>query len=257
MPDLVRLALGPVLLWQGKRLYATIPKLPEPPGDRRGTAGSGPPLRLLVVGDSSGAGVGAETQDEALLGQTVSRLAERYGVTYRLEARTGSTIPRTLRHLRRQPPEAFDVALFGIGLNDVLAGRERAPWLESYAALADEVRERFGVRHIVASGLPPIGRFPALPQPLRWYVGRTARRHDAALEAWAATQRDVTYFDFHVEPGDPLHGVAMEEIMASDGFHPGPQIYDEWGRRAARAILDLAPEAWAVASGAQAAPQEP
>ncbi len=237
MADLVRTLLGPILLMQGKRLFKTIPKLPEPPGDRTGTRGSGPPLRVLIVGDSSGAGVGAETQEEALLGQTVGPLAETRTVTFRLEARHGSTLPRTLRHLRQQPPEAFDVAVTAIGINDITAGREIEPWMASYRALVAELRERFGVAHIVASGLPPIGRFPAIPNPLHWYLGRTARRYDAALKAWAATQPDMSYLDFRTEPGDPLHGVPMKEVMSHDGFHPGPPIYAEWGRRVAAAIL--------------------
>lgn len=241
MPDLVRLLLGPVLLWQGKRLYRTIPKLPEPPGDRSGTIGSGPPLRLLIVGDSSGAGVGARTQQEALSGRTLSRLAEHHTVTYRLEARTGSTIPRTHRHLQKQASEPYGVALFAIGLNDILAGREAREWMASYVELAATVRERFSVDRIVASGLPPIGQFPALPQPLRWAIGRIARRYDQALEAWVHTMPHITYFDFRVQPGDPLYGIPMADIMASDGFHPGPQIYDEWGRRAAEAILRPTP----------------
>lgn len=236
MTDPIRIALAPVLLWQGRRLFQTIPRLPEPEGDRRGARGEGPDLRLLVVGDSSGAGVGVETQAEALLGRTVARLAERFRVTYRLEARHGSTIPRTLRHLRKQDPEPFDVALMGIGLNDVIAGRALGPWLQSYADLADDLRQRFGVGHFVVSGLPPIGAFPAVPQPLRWVLGRTAHRHDRALREWAETQSDATFIDFETAPGDPLHGVPMREVMATDGFHPGPRIYDEWGRRAAVAI---------------------
>ncbi|HIG75709.1 MAG TPA: SGNH/GDSL hydrolase family protein [Bacteroidetes bacterium] len=236
MTDPVRLALAPVLLWQGRRLFQTIPRLPEPEGDRHGMMGEGPGLRLLVVGDSSGAGVGVDTQTEALLGRTVARLAERFRVTYRLEARHGSTIPRTLRHLRKQDPEPFDVALLGVGLNDVIAGRALGPWLQSYSDLADDLRQRFGVGHLVVSGLPPIGEFPAVPQPLRWVLGRTARRHDRALREWASTQPEATFIDFETVPGDPLHGVPMREVMATDGFHPGPRIYDEWGRRAAEAI---------------------
>ncbi|MEL6615308.1 MAG: SGNH/GDSL hydrolase family protein [Bacteroidota bacterium] len=236
MADPLRVLLGPILLAQGKRLFKTIPRLPEPPGDRAGTRGSGPPLRVLIVGDSSGAGVGAETQEEALLGQTIGPLAADREVTFRLEARHGSTLPRTLRHLRRQAPEAFDVAVTAIGINDITAGREIGPWMESYRALVDELRQRFGVAHVVASGLPPIGQFPAIPNPLRWYLGRTARRYDAALKAWAETQPDVSYIDFETTPGDPLHGVPMVEIMSHDGFHPGPPIYHEWGRRAAAAI---------------------
>lgn len=222
---------------QGKRLFKTIPRLPEPPGDRTGTRGSGPPLRVLLVGDSSGAGVGAESQEEALLGQTVEPLATEREVTFRLDARHGSTLPRTLRHLRGQAPEAFDVAVTAIGINDITAGREIGPWMESYRALVDELRERFSVGHVVASGLPPIGQFPAIPNPLRWYLGRTAHRYDAALKAWAETQADMSYIDFETEPGDPLHGVPMAEVMSHDGFHPGPPIYAEWGRRAAAAIL--------------------
>ena len=238
MADLLRTLLGPVLLVQGKRLFTTIPTLPEPPGERVGTRGIGSPVRVLIVGDSSGAGVGVETQDEALLGQTVSYLAASREVTFRLEARHGSTLPRTLRHLRTLPPEAFDVAVTAIGVNDITAGREIGPWMKSYRALVAELRERFGVQHVVASGLPPVGEFPAIPNPLRWYLGRTARRYDAALKAWAETQSDVTYIDFETAPGDPLHGVPMVEIMSHDGFHPGPPIYAEWGRRVAAKILE-------------------
>ncbi|MEM0964119.1 MAG: hypothetical protein AAGK21_16450, partial [Bacteroidota bacterium] len=91
---------------------------------------------------------------------------------------------------------------------------------------------------IVASGLPPIGRFPAIPNPLQWYLGRTAQRYDRALAAWAETQPDMSYIDFETKPGDPLHDVPMAEIMATDGFHPGLKIYDEWGRRAAVAVRE-------------------
>lgn len=237
MPDLLRVLLGPVLLAQGKRLYTTIPDLPEAPGERDGTRGSGPPLKVLIVGDSSGAGVGAPSQDEALLGQVVSRLAESREVTYKLIARKGSTIPRTLRHLRNVPPEEFDVAVTAIGMNDITGGRDLEPWLASYARLADELRERFRVRHIVSSGMPPIGEFPAIPNPLRWYLGKTGRRYDRALAAWTQTQPDVSRVDFHTHPGDRLYGVSVAEMMASDGFHPGPRIYDLWGERVAQAIL--------------------
>ena len=237
MPDPLRLLLGPVLLAQGKRLFNTIPDLPEAPGEREGTVGSGPPLRLLVVGDSSGAGVGASSQDEALLGQVVSRLAETREVSYRLVARKGSTIPRTLRHLGTLEPEGFDVAVTAIGLNDVTGGRELGPWLASYARLVAALRERWSVRHVVSSGLPPVGEFPAIPNPLRWYLGRTARRYDRALAEWVGTRPDVSRVDFRTEPGDRLHGVRVADMMARDGFHPGPRIYDLWGERVAEAVL--------------------
>ena len=242
MPDLLRTLLAPVLLVQGARLFKTIPRLPEPSGDREGSRGTGTPLRLLVVGDSSGAGVGVATQDEALLGQTVRRLAERREVRFRLVARHGSTLPRTLSHLRKQKPAPFDVALVALGLNDIIEGRDQRAWMGAYHDLVALLRERFGVRHVVASGLPPVGAFPAVPNPLRWVLGRQARRYDEMLKAWADGEPGVTYIDFETVPGDPLHGVPMPAVMADDGFHPGPRIYAEWGRRAAGAVLEANPD---------------
>lgn len=64
--------------------------------------------------------------------------------------------------------------------------------------------------------------FPALPQPLRWVLGRDARRHDDALAAWAATRNDVS----HV----PIPLALGIDSMASDGLHPGEPVYRDCGR---------------------------
>ena len=93
--------LGPVLLAQGRRVRRETPVLPEPAGPREGATGEGAPLRVLVVGDSAGAGVGAASQDEALTGRIVAGLADRFRVEWRLVARTGATTASTLA-----PPRA-------------------------------------------------------------------------------------------------------------------------------------------------------
>ena len=57
----LKITLGPLLLWQGRAVRARALKLPEAAGPREGREGQGAPaLRLLVVGDSSAAGVGVE-----------------------------------------------------------------------------------------------------------------------------------------------------------------------------------------------------
>jgi lysophospholipase L1-like esterase len=236
--DLARTLLAPILLVQGKRMFAAMPKLSAPAGDTSGTRGDGPPLRLLVTGDSAAAGFGAASQDEALLGRVVDRLAETHAVTWALAARFGSTTPKTLGHLRKREAEPFDVAVVSLGLNDVIAGSSPSAWLAAYRGLAATLRERFGVAHIVASGLPPVGRFPAVPQPLRWVLGRQARRYDAALEAWAESQPDLSTVALSRSIDRALAdlGATVEEAMAGDGFHPGPRVYDEWGRRVVEAI---------------------
>ena len=230
MPNpLATLVLGPVLLMQGRRVRREVPRLPEPPGARAGVAGAGPRLRLLVLGDSAAAGVGAGHQDQALSGQLVRALSPRFEVHWRLEAKTGATTASTIEHLRSLPSAPFDVAVSSLGVNDVTAGRRVSHWLHEQAALRALLRERFGVGRLLVSGLPPVHAFPALPQPLRWYLGARARAFDQALRQSLAREPGVRHVGF-----DGGHDVAS--MMASDGFHPGPPVYAAWAERLAGAL---------------------
>ena len=225
---LATLALAPLLYLQGKSVRRRVPRLPEPPGSREGTTGVGPDLRLLIVGDSSAAGVGAAHQDEALLGRLVQDLSTRFTVHWALVARTGATTHSTVRHLRELQARRFDIAITSLGVNDVTSGVRRKAWRSQQLALRELLRERFGVMEIIVSGLPPVHGFPALPQPLRWWLGARALRFDDDLKHDVRIEDDASFLS--------LRFTEDVSLMASDGFHPGPDVYREWARLASRAI---------------------
>ena len=225
------IALAPVIVPQGIWTNLRVPTLPEPPGDRQGSAGSGPRLRVLIAGDSAAAGVGVSHQDEALLGQVVSHLARHYRVEFDLQAKTGFTTADILRQLGEMAPREYDVVLTSLGVNDVLALTSRSAWLARQAQLRDLLRSKFGVRLMVLSGLPPVHSFPALPQPLRWHLGDRATQFNADLASVVDSESDVRLINLRFE--------ADAGMMASDGFHPGAPIYAEWARRASSCILSL------------------
>lgn len=221
-------ALAPVLLLQGLHVRRTTPHLPEPEGPRRGEAGDGPALRLLVAGDSAAAGVGATTQAEALAGRLVAALSARYRVSWELLATTGHTTADSLRELQAAPAGRFDIAVTSLGVNDVTALRSTRRWLKEQNALVELLCGKFGVRHVLLSALPPMHCFPALPQPLRWYLGSRAQHFNKVLADWAATTAHCTFtaIEYPLQPG----------LMAMDGFHPGPSAYALWGRHLAAEI---------------------
>lgn len=223
----VRLLLAPVLAVQAVGVVRSALVLPEPEGARAGTMGQGPALRLLIAGDSSAAGVGADHQDQALSGQLVAALAQDFTVTWQLEARTGHTTAQTLARLSRIAPEPFDVAVTALGVNDVTRQVSERHWRERQEALTGLLRDRFGVRHHWRSGLPPVHRFPLLPWPLRSVLGAQARRFDRVLA------ESVTPNLHHLPFDETKLDTAM---MAQDGFHPGPAIYAEWARQLADQI---------------------
>lgn len=223
------LLLGPLIVAQGLRVRRTVPVLPEPPGDREGVAGNGAPLRLLIAGDSSAAGVGANHQDEALLGMVVANLAAEFRVSWNVQATSGHKTVQTLDRLARMTAQPFDVAVTSLGVNDALGMVGLGQWREHQASLRELLRRKFDVQTIVVSGLPPVHGFPALPQPLRWHIGLRASQLDRALAADIELEDDTEFID--------LRFTEDASLMSSDGFHPGPAAYAEWGKRVAAGII--------------------
>jgi lysophospholipase L1-like esterase len=239
MARLVALPLAPLLVWQGRRVRRDTPRLPEAPGEREGVAGAGRPgrpLRLLIVGDSSAAGVGAATQREALSGQLLERLDAVLDrpLRWRLVAQSGASTAQALALLAREPADRFDVAVLALGVNDVTAMRSASRWLADVHALQRHLLAYHRVRRVLWSGLPPMHRFPAMPQPLRGVMGLHARGLDAALARWCAARPAASPCRVIHVPLPPMSDRAM---IASDGFHPGPAAYGRWADALAPHIL--------------------
>lgn len=232
MPPALKLALAPLLVAQAVATRRRAPVLPEAAGARAGSVGSGAPLRLLIVGDSSAAGVGVATQDEALAGHLTRTLAGRSArrIDWALHAKSGITTAQALEMLQRERPAPAEIALAVLGVNDVIDQVPPPRAVQQRAALADWLRREAGVRHVVFAPLPPVHRFPLLPQPLRWAAGGDARRHDEAMARWAATREDVSHVPIHLDLG-PQH-------MAEDGFHPGEPVYRACGEALAAYIAE-------------------
>jgi lysophospholipase L1-like esterase len=185
-------------------------------------------LRLLVLGDSAAAGVGASDQGQALSGQLAAALAPRYRVEWQLAAKTGATTMSTLGQLALLGAVQFDVAVTSLGVNDVVSAVGLATWRREQRQLRAVLRESFGVRQLIVSGLPPMSVFPALPQPLRWYLGRRARQFDSVLAEDLVEEDDVAFL--------PLDFACDVQLMATDGYHPGPAGYRAWAQRVAALV---------------------
>lgn len=222
----LKLVLSPLLVTQAVITRARLPRLPEAEGERVGIVHAAPacasaaPLRLLIAGDSSAAGVGVVTQRDALAGQLSRRLARTCdtSVHWQLSARSGLTTAQTLTLLQAHDPlHPADVAVIVTGVNDVIDQVSSRRAVLAREALANWLRNAQGVAHVVFAPLPPIHQFPGLPQPLRWVAGSDARRHNRALCEWAASRNDVSCVAMEV----PLN----RGVMASDGFHPGEPVY--------------------------------
>lgn len=222
------IGLAPLLIVQALYVRAVTPRLPEPAGDRSGINGSGPLFKLLILGDSAAAGVGVSTQSEALSGQLVSALDADFRVSWKLIAQTGQKAKDIVAKLEILPSEMFDVVVTSIGVNDVTHGTDAKKWMNQQVRIVELLRSKFHSQHIMLSSVPPMHLFPALPQPLRWYLGRRAERFNRALKKLAAGCRQCEFVAINF----PLE----RAYMAADGFHPGTPAYSIWAQYVAAII---------------------
>ncbi len=233
----LKLVLAPVLVAQAVRTRKRALVLPEPSGPRQGRVGQGSnELRLLMAGDSSAAGVGVAHQDQALAGHLTRALHRHTArpVHWALHARSGLTTHQVFALLRSHVLAPADVAVVLSGVNDVIDLVPTRRAVQQRAELTDWLLADGRAGHVVFAPLPPVHRFPLLPEPLRRVMGDDARRHDDALARWAATRRDVSHIQiaFDLSP----------EAMAEDGFHPGEPVYRACGEALAAHIATLRKE---------------
>ena len=221
--------LWPLLWLQARCVRRNTPRMPEPPGRRTGMSGRGSLVRLLVAGDSGAAGVGVSTQDQALCGQIVRRLGRHHTVQWCVLAVNGLDSPGLLKLLQDTPSARFDVVVLSMGANDATSLCAPQQWAHWQNRLADLIDDRFEPDLLVHSAVPPMHACKALPQPLRWFMGRWAGQMNATL----ATQLvDQHWRTLHRHPE-----TTTVTGMAPDGLHPNSEGYSVWADGLSQHIL--------------------
>ena len=222
--------VAPVLFVQGKWLRRTTPILPDAALPWHGTEPGTPaadavPLRLLVFGDSTSAGVGASTQHHGLPGNLARELSARWGrgVSWNAIGASGASSRDLVEeYLSEAVREEYDFVFLTVGANDALGLRSRRSFGRDIHHLLIELRTASPDAPIMMSSLPAFFRFELLPNPLRYNL----YLHSRSLESVA--RQIVGEFDnASMSPPPPPY---TEGFFAPDLFHPSEQGYRDWAR---------------------------
>ncbi len=192
----------------------------------------GDPLRLLLLGDSVAAGLGAERRKDTLGARLARGLAKELhrSVDLRTAAVVGSESSALTGQLDGLPASYRpDVAVVIVGGNDVT---HRVPVSESVAQLEAAIaRLRSGGAVVIVGTCPDLGALREVPQPLRTLGARMSRQlataqRDAAVRggAHAVALADVVGPFFITNP---------DEMFSLDRFHPSALGY----KRTAKALV--------------------
>ena len=224
----------PFLLPQAIYVKTTAPRFAPADGPREGSIGTGPSTRLLAVGDSIIAGVGATQLSKALVGQTAAAIAASVNqcVAWQALGVSGYKSMHVLENLVPKLPEAAaDYVIVSVGVNDITGLTTLGVWRQNMSLLLEKLRQHSPDATIAVAGMPPMHGFPLLPQPLRAAFGMRSRSFDEAVREVVKRLPNAVHVPLDFDP-DP-------EEFAADGYHPSEESYVKFGRRMADRLLGL------------------
>jgi lysophospholipase L1-like esterase len=174
---------------------------------------------VLVLGDSTGVGIGADTPERSLAGL----LAEEYPhVEVVNRACAGATLADARRQLDPLPRAAFEVALLMAGGNDVLRHTSLAALEQQANGLLSQLHRH--VRHTIWLGSANIGTAPLFIPPVSWWLSARQRAVCRVL-ARCASMHGAEFVDFFGEPHRSAFATDHARYFAGDGVHPSGESY--------------------------------
>jgi lysophospholipase L1-like esterase len=184
--------------------------------------------RVVWLGDSTAAGVGASGVAGALASQVADGLA---APVVSVLAVSGARVADVLREqVPKVAGQRPDLVLISVGANDTIHLTGRGVFRHTYEKV---VRGLPAGVPVVLLGVPDMGAIPRFAQPLRAVSGWRGRNIDAEVRRVAAGTGAI-YADI-AGPTGPAFRRHPGRYFAADDFHPSDAGYGLW----AEAVLKV------------------
>ncbi|MFK7921254.1 MAG: SGNH/GDSL hydrolase family protein [Bacteroidia bacterium] len=229
----------PLMYLQGKRIKASVPKLPEAKGVE-GQAifakSAKPNLKMLAIGESTIAGVGVATHEEGFVGTLAKELAQRLQaqIDWKVYAQSGYTVKSITKRIVPQISEReIDLIVIGIGGNDAFELISPKRWREDSQNLILDLREKFPNSLMVFCNMPPIKEFPAFTSLIRMTIGNLV---EILGEELYELSQDFEKVHYHKEVITLSGWMKKHDVKGStndffsDGVHPAKLTYQVWAK---------------------------
>lgn len=175
--------------------------------------------RVLVLGDSSGFGVGASRPERSLAGLIGAHWP---GVDITNRSVSGLRAQGLRRMIETEEPEGYDLVIVHIGGNDVIRlGDLDQAGIDLDASLRTIASRNSRVALFTTGDLGTARLLPVVVRPL---MTRRSRRLRDAASTLAQELGNVTYVDLFTLAPD-LNPVAGHAV---DGLHPNDAGYQRW-----------------------------
>lgn len=241
---LISVPLLPILYVQGKKIKRTVPRLPEATGDSGLSSGAfNRTLNILTIGESTMAGVGADTHEEGFTGTLAKELAAelKSNINWKVYAKSGYTAKRLndsiISGITENP---MNLIVIGIGGNDAFELSTPKKWRNDVRTLINNLQLKFKNVPILFINMPPIKEFPAFTPLLRSTIGNLVHILGDELEKLVQDFENVHYYGLRVTCLDFITRYKLQLSPSDffcDGVHPSKITYQIWARDVSNYIV--------------------
>lgn len=235
--SILTIPLLPILYFQGKKIKASVPRLPEAKGIKGlSSVSSERVLRMLTIGESTIAGVGVSTHKEGFTGSLANELATalKTNIDWKVYAKSGYTAKRVTEKIVGIITEkSIDFIVIGLGGNDAFELNTPKKWNRDIRELIKSIRLKFKGVPIVFVNMPPIKEFPAFTSLIRFTIGNLVSLLGKELEKIVKDFEYVYYYTREVSSVDLIERYNLKiksTDIFSDGVHPSKTTYQIWAK---------------------------
>lgn len=177
--------------------------------------------QVLVLGDSTGVGLGADGPGDTVAGQLAARWPDvavhnLSCIGHRMADVQALADDLAARRVR------VDLVLLHVGGNDVLRARDVPALQHEAQALLRSLRRV--APDVVWLGPADVGVAPLFRWPWRWWLSRRARQAAAAFER-ACAREGACFIGFHEPAHSRRFAREPQHWFAADGVHPSSAAY--------------------------------
>ena len=205
-------------------------------------------LRMVVLGDSTTAGVGVERAEDSLPYLVARRIAEAEGravhvVSYgwagaRAADLVRQQLPRAIEPVRATETESFlagaDIVAVVVGANDASHNTPPGRFRASLRAILEGIRDVAPSARVVLAGVPAFRGALRGVEPLIFLADQYARLLRPVSRA-EAERAGAAYADLARQVPPLIRG--RTDVLSRDQFHPSVVGYSAWADVIAEALL--------------------
>jgi lysophospholipase L1-like esterase len=180
-----------------------------------------PGKALLVLGDSTAVGVGAQPEESvaALFGEYIgASVVENRSVSgARARDLAGQWAGKELAR--------YDIVLIHAGANDIIWSADNEKTLETIGSAIRDIAPHAGAIYVLTAG--DVGAATIFPWPLNWYYHKRTLDYHAKAGEYLA-RNGATYVNLYTPTIIDPFVLEPETYLAADGLHPSAAGYKLW-----------------------------